>query len=85
MLPSTNQRVAQHTSEEIYSRIAKETRDRITYFSTRSPREISRQAINQCRDQSRLAPAAQRFAGEREYREGEGRADPYAALATANQ
>lgn len=41
MLPATNQRVAQHTSEEINTRIAKETRERITHYSTSSPHQIS--------------------------------------------
>lgn len=42
MLPATNQRVSLHTCDEINQRIAAETRDRIAYYSTRSPGEVTR-------------------------------------------
>ncbi len=41
MLPATNHRVSQHTCEEINAQIAEETQDRIAYYSTRSPSEVS--------------------------------------------
>ncbi len=41
MLPATNQRVAQHTAESINREIALQIRDRVEYYSTRSPQEIS--------------------------------------------
>lgn len=42
MLPATNHRVSQHTCEEINERIADATRDRIAYYATRPPRELTR-------------------------------------------
>lgn len=41
MLPATNRRVECHTSEEVNREIANQTRDRIAYYSTKSPQEIS--------------------------------------------
>ncbi len=41
MLPATNQRVETHTSEAINREIAKQTRERIVHFSTKSPEQIS--------------------------------------------
>ncbi len=42
MLPATNQRVHNHTCEATNQAIADETRQRIRYYATQSPHEISR-------------------------------------------
>jgi hypothetical protein len=41
MLPRTNHRVEDHTSEAINQAIAAETRQRVRHFANRSPQEIS--------------------------------------------
>ncbi|MCM2373632.1 hypothetical protein [Aporhodopirellula aestuarii] len=41
MLPATNRRAENHTSEEINREIARQTQQRIAYYTTKSPQEIS--------------------------------------------
>ncbi|EMI17272.1 hypothetical protein RMSM_05805 [Rhodopirellula maiorica SM1] len=41
MLPATNQRVAEHTNDEINEQIAAQTRERIAHYSTCSPHEVT--------------------------------------------
>jgi hypothetical protein len=45
MLPRTNHRVEEHTSEAINRAIAEETRERIRHYANASPQEISQRII----------------------------------------
>ncbi|TWU02542.1 hypothetical protein [Stieleria varia] len=41
MIPATNQRVELHTCDATNRQIAEQTRERIAFYSTRSPQEVS--------------------------------------------